>query len=267
MRRQKNNSNRDVTITTVQSLVPEVARVATMIAILLTITATVAISIPQVHAFSTGSSSVCPRIFLSTKKTPLSSSFSFATPSIASFSRVSTTSKLFMVPSSQEKNVENGNSIDTSPQPNDSFWQQQRQLLQEMTSRTESSLRNEQLNQFRTVQSKLLQETAFVSAMLFSLLWLACDNPFVPFSYVFGALFGLAYTYGLGKYVETIGGTVEDASAVQGAGVGQARFAFLILLFVLVGKLRGYGLLEIPSIAGFFTYQIASLTQGLREET
>jgi hypothetical protein len=28
-----------------------------------------------------------------------------------------------------------------------------------------------------------------------------------------------------------------------------------------VGKLRVHGLIEIPSILGFFTYQIASLTQ------
>lgn len=58
---------------------------------------------------------------------------------------------------------------------------------------------------------------------------------------------------------------MEDAADVQGSGVGQARFAFLILLFILVGKLRVYGLVEIPSIMGFFTYQIASLGQGLRE--
>ena len=76
---------------------------------------------------------------------------------------------------------------------------------------------------------------------------------------------GTLYSYGLGKYVETLGGSAEDTDAVQGAGVGQARFAFLILLIVIVGKFRSQGLLEIPSIAGFFTYQIASLSQGLRE--
>ena len=65
--------------------------------------------------------------------------------------------------------------------------------------------------------------------------------------------------------METLGGSVDDAGSVEGAGVGQARFAFLILLFVIVGKFRDQGLLEIPSIAGFFTYQLASLSQGLRE--
>ena len=74
------------------------------------------------------------------------------------------------------------------------------------------------------------------------------------------------YAYGLGKYVEVVGGTIDDARAVEGAGVGQARFAFLILLFVFVGKYRSYGLQEIPSIAGFFTYQLATLSQGLKED-
>jgi hypothetical protein len=147
------------------------------------------------------------------------------------------------------------------------FWKQQRELMNEMTDRTERSLRKEQLDTFGKVQGKLIEETAFVTVLIFSSLWLACDNPFVPFSYAFGAVFGLAYAYGLGKYVETLGGTVDDASTVQGAGVGQARFAFLILLFIFVGKLRVYGLIEIPAISGFFTYQIASLFQGLREET
>lgn len=159
-----------------------------------------------------------------------------------------------------------GPSSDSTNEKNE-FWQQQRALLNEMTDRTERSLKREQLEKFRNLQGKLVEETVFVSTLLFALLWSACENPFVAFSYAFGALFGLAYTYGLGKYVETLGGTAEDASAVQGAGVGQARFAFLILLLVLVGKLRAFGLLEIPSIFGFFTYQIASLTQGLRDET
>ncbi len=79
---------------------------------------------------------------------------------------------------------------------------------------------------------------------------------------MFGALFGLAYSYGLGKYVETLGGSAENAGEVQGAGVGQARFAFLILLFVIVGKFRTQGLQEIPAILGFFTYQLATLSQG-----
>jgi hypothetical protein len=69
----------------------------------------------------------------------------------------------------------------------------------------------------------------------------------------------------LGKSVESLGGSVDDAGDIQGAGVGSARFAFLIILFIIVGKFRAQGLLEVPSIVGFFTYQLASLSQGARE--
>ena len=147
----------------------------------------------------------------------------------------------------------------------DEFWEQQKAIMEEMTGRTEKSLRQEQQQKFADRRTALIVDNAFFSALIFSLLWFACNNPFVPLSYLFGSTFGLAYAYGLGKYVETIGGSVDDVESVQGAGVGQARFAFLILLFIFVGKLRAYGLLEIPAIMGFFTYQLASLSQGLRE--
>jgi len=148
----------------------------------------------------------------------------------------------------------------------DDFWQQQRDLMQEMTDQNEQSLKEAQQQSFAKVQNGLVIESVFITSLLFSLLWLACDNPFVPLSYVFGSVFGVAYAYGLGKYVSSVGGTIDDAAAVEGAGVGQARFAFLIMLFIFVGKFRSYGLLEIPSIMGFFTYQLASLSQGLKEE-
>ena len=44
-------------------------------------------------------------------------------------------------------------------------------------------------------------------------------------SYAFGATMGTAYSYGLGKYV--LGGSAADMDSVEGAGVGQARSAFL----------------------------------------
>ena len=96
------------------------------------------------------------------------------------------------------------------------------------------------------------------SSGLTSILWLVSANPFVAISYSLGATMGLAYAYGLGKYVETVGASPDEVIAGQGAGVGGARFAFLILLFVLVGRFRSEGLLEIPAITGFFTYQLAS---------
>ena len=149
--------------------------------------------------------------------------------------------------------------------PDDEFWSQQKALMGEMTAKAEQSLKQEQLAKFAKRRNALIGDTAFFTALVFCILWAAFDNPFFSFSYLIGSLFGLAYAYGLGKYVETIGGSADDTEAVQGAGVGQARFAFLILLFVFVGRFRSSGLLEIPSILGFFTYQLASLSQGLRE--
>ena len=111
-------------------------------------------------------------------------------------------------------------------------------------------------------RNALITDTAYFTSIIFCILWGVASTPFTPISYAFGALFGLAYSYGLAKYVETLGGSAEDAGSVQGAGVGQARFAFLILLFVVVGKFRSQGLQEIPAILGFFTYQLASLNQG-----
>lgn len=126
-------------------------------------------------------------------------------------------------------------------------------------------LSREQRQKFAKRRLALVAESAYITVLIFCLLWGFGETLFTPISYAFGALFGTAYSYGLGKYVETLGGSAEDAGAVQGAGVGQARFAFLILLFVVVGKFRSQGLQEIPAILGFFTYQLASLSQGLKE--
>ena len=145
------------------------------------------------------------------------------------------------------------------------FWAKQRALAAQMEANSDESLRQEQLEKFRRRSFALVSDTFYFSILIASLLWLVAPNPFVAISYLFGALAGTAYSYGLGKYVETIGGSIDDAEAGEGAGVGSARFAFLILLFVVVGKFRSQGLLEIPSIMGFFTYQLASLGQGLRE--
>ena len=165
----------------------------------------------------------------------------------------------------------------------DDFWSQQKELMQEMTGRAEKSLREEQREKFASRRTALVADTAIFTSLIFSLLWLISVNPFVSFSYALGATFGLAYAYGLGKYVETLGGSVDDAGELQGAGIGQARFAFLILLFLFVGrstkvgwyscpeislthpryhnpgKFRSQGLIEIPSIAGFFTYQVSTV--------
>jgi hypothetical protein len=145
------------------------------------------------------------------------------------------------------------------------FWEQQRQLVQEMTDASDSSLRSEMRESFARRREALVGDTAYIGFFIFCALWIFSANPFVSISYCFGATLGLAYAYGLGKYVENLGGSIDDAGSAQGAGVGEARFAFLILLILLVGKFRSVGLLEIPSIAGFFTYQLSSIAQGFKE--
>eukprot|EP00568_Trieres_chinensis_P002352 CAMPEP_0183295734 /NCGR_PEP_ID=MMETSP0160_2-20130417/3582_1 /TAXON_ID=2839 ORGANISM="Odontella Sinensis, Strain Grunow 1884" /NCGR_SAMPLE_ID=MMETSP0160_2 /ASSEMBLY_ACC=CAM_ASM_000250 /LENGTH=159 /DNA_ID=CAMNT_0025457261 /DNA_START=286 /DNA_END=765 /DNA_ORIENTATION=- len=147
----------------------------------------------------------------------------------------------------------------------ENFWAQQKALAASIRDDAAKSVREEQMEKFAKRRLALVTECLFFSALIFSFLWLICSSPFPPISYVFGATLGTAYSYGLGKFVETLGGSADDAGEVQGAGVGQARFAFLVLLFVFVGKFRGQGLQEIPAIAGFFTYQLASLSVGLRE--
>jgi hypothetical protein len=147
----------------------------------------------------------------------------------------------------------------------DDFWSQQKALLEEMTQKEDKIERSEQSVKFAARQAGLVGDTAFFSAMIFAILWGTCVNPFVPISYSLGAILGLAYCYGLGRSVETVGASIDDAGAVQGAGVGSARFAFLILLLVVVGKFRSAGLIEIPAILGFFTYQLGSLSQGVKE--
>ena len=148
---------------------------------------------------------------------------------------------------------------------NQDFWTQQKQLAEEMTETSAKSLKQEQKEKFEKRRLALVAETAYFSALFFAGFWMISDTPFTALSYLVGASLGLAYAYGLGKSVETLGASVDDVSELQGAGVGEARFAFLILLFVIVGKFRGDGLQEIPAISGFFTYQLASLRQGLRE--
>lgn len=144
------------------------------------------------------------------------------------------------------------------------FWAKQRAMAAEFAAKEDAGLKGEQKEKFAQRRMALVSDTAYFSVLIACLLWIVSANPFVTISYLFGTASGTAYAYGLGKYVETIGGSIDDAE-IEGAGIGQARFAFLILLFVVVGRFRDQGLLEIPSIMGFFTYQVASLGQGLRE--
>ena len=114
------------------------------------------------------------------------------------------------------------------------FWESQAKLaatIRGMSEEEELALKKEQRAKFADRRMALVSDSAFFSILIFSFLWMLFDNPFVSISYGFGTAMGTAYSYGLGKYVETLGGSVDDTEAVEGAGVGQARFAFLILLF------------------------------------
>ena len=53
----------------------------------------------------------------------------------------------------------------------DEFWQQQKAIMEEMTGRTEKSLRQEQQQKFADRRTALIVDNAFFSALIFSLLW------------------------------------------------------------------------------------------------
>jgi hypothetical protein len=145
------------------------------------------------------------------------------------------------------------------------FWGKQKEIMEQMSASTDKSAKSVLRDKFSKRRLALVGDTAYFGFFIFCVLWTFFDNPFVAISYSFGAAMGLAYAFGLGKYVENLGGSIDDQGAMQGAGVGEARFAFLIVLFIVVSKFRSQGFLELPAIGGFFTYQLASLSQGLRE--
>lgn len=135
--------------------------------------------------------------------------------------------------------------------------------MDQVTSR---SLKQEQMEIFRQKSLALVYDTLYISALIFALCWLFSSDPFTALSYIPGAILGVLYSYGLGKSVEKIGASPMDFDDnQQGSGLGEARFAFLFLLFLLVGKFQSEGLQPLPAIGGFFTYQLASLKQGLQE--
>ena len=190
----------------------------------------------------------------------------FFCPTVAAFAIVQPNPCSFWT---ERKAASNDDQSDFDLQPikvgDREFWAQQKELLVEMTEASEQSSKAAKREQFAKRRLALVGDTAYIGMYIFCFLWVTNENPFVPISYSLGAFMGLAYAYGLGKYVETVGGSIDDAASTRGAGVGEARFAFLILLFILVGRFRDSGIQEVPAITGFFTYQLASLGQGLKE--
>ena len=103
------------------------------------------------------------------------------------------------------------------------FWAKQQALAAEMSTKADSSLKQELADKFAKRRLALTSDTFYFSILISSALWIIFPNPFVTLSYLFGAISGTAYSYGLGKYVESIGGSIDDEN-IEGAGVGQARF-------------------------------------------
>lgn len=137
--------------------------------------------------------------------------------------------------------------------------------MSDSVNEEEQRVKTSNREKYRKQVFGLVTETLYFSILIFSLIWLVSPNPFSSISYLLGASLGTAYTYGLGKSVESLGGSAYDAEDVKGSGIGSARFAFLIVLFIFVGRFRSEGLQEIPAIMGFFTYQLSTLSQGLKD--
>jgi hypothetical protein len=142
------------------------------------------------------------------------------------------------------------------------FWQNQKALAEQLQTSVSTSLKQEQEAAYKEKSNALLGDTAYFTLIIACGLWLVFDNPWVAGSYSLGAVFGLFYAYGLSQYVQSIGG--ENMNTSEGS-TGSARFALLVLLIFLVGKFRSVGLLEIPTITGFFTYQVAAFRQGIKD--
>jgi hypothetical protein len=167
----------------------------------------------------------------------------------------------------------NNSNSNNNNQKDELFWSQQQSLADELQRSAVQSLRQEQRERFKQKRLALVYDTAYISALIFATCWLLSSDPFTAASYVPGAILGLFYSYGLGKSVEKIGVSSFDSldndqkePEEAGSGFGDARLAFLILLFVLLGKFQTQGLQPFPAIAGFFTYQLASLKQGLQQD-
>jgi hypothetical protein len=170
-------------------------------------------------------------------------------------------------------NNNNNNQNNNNQKKDELFWSQQQALADEMQRSAVQSLRQEQRERFKQKRLALVNDTAYISALIFATCWLLSSDPYTAASYVPGAILGLFYSYGLGKSVEKIGVSSLDSLdndqkelEEAGSGFGDARLAFLLLLFVLIGKFQAQGLQPFPAIAGFFTYQLASLKQGLQQD-
>jgi hypothetical protein len=145
---------------------------------------------------------------------------------------------------------------------NTEFWDSQRTLLG-----TSSSLPPTPFELYKKRTTSLLLTTISLVLPTTSLLYLLLPSPTASLSFLLGGLLGILYCRGLTSYVSMIGGSAINSSGevdLSAAGGGSARFAFLILMFVMARALPGKVEL-IEAIPGFFFYQIASVIEGQRQ--
>jgi len=153
-----------------------------------------------------------------------------------------------------------------NPKLEQAFWEEQQRVAALLGNRlNELDMRQQAKQQalYAKRSNALTSDTLFLAALGFCMLWILSPNPLVPVSFGLGSLLGTLYSFGLGKYVESLGSfSLDDA---PGAGLGQARFAFLILLFIALSKFKSEGIEPIPAIGGFFIYQVGGVFQSLRK--
>lgn len=116
-------------------------------------------------------------------------------------------------------------SILRADDPNE-YWARQLALLQDIHQREETALVKEQKKKFAKRHTALMIDTIISSLLICSVLWVFSPNPFHCMSFAFGSLFGLAYTYGLGKYVATLGKSLNSSEDRQAAGWGMLDLHF-----------------------------------------
>ena len=115
------------------------------------------------------------------------------------------------------------------------------------------AIREASADEFNAERNELIADHAFLSLLGACLVW-AVGDVFATFSYAVGAVLGGMYLVLLAKFV---------ANLESGGGDSQGRFAIVFLLILLGGKNKEV-LSIIPLVAGFFTYQLAALAQGLK---
>jgi hypothetical protein len=111
---------------------------------------------------------------------------------------------------------------------------------------------------FTNFRSTFLGDSVFVSLLGFSAVWYLGTFK-DSYSFAIGSFLGILYSILLGRYVEKLGTGEKNR-------FGDAiRFAPVVLLIALYGKLKLY-ISIVPELMGFFTsYQLASLLQIFNE--